>query len=52
MASCKGSTPAAGGDTIAAIEKLHVGDNLDNISTTAGAFLEYEKEKELLDLKV
>ena len=39
--------PAGGGDTIAAIEKYHVGDKIDYISTAGGAFLEYVEGKEL-----
>ncbi|HKL53851.1 MAG TPA: phosphoglycerate kinase, partial [Wenzhouxiangellaceae bacterium] len=42
-----GFTLAGGGDTIAAIEKFHVADKVDYISTAGGAFLEYVEGKEL-----
>ena len=51
VAACKGFTLAGGGDTIAAIEKYHVGDKIDYISTAGGAFLEYVEGKELPALK-
>lgn len=51
VASCKGFTLAGGGDTIAAIEKFHVADKIDYISTAGGAFLEYIEGKELPALK-
>lgn len=38
VAACKGFTLAGGGDTIAAIEKFHVADRIDYISTAGGAF--------------
>lgn len=47
VASCPGFTLAGGGDTIAAIEKYHVADKIDYISTAGGAFLEYVEGKEL-----
>jgi phosphoglycerate kinase len=47
VAACKGFTLAGGGDTIAAIEKYHVADRIDYISTAGGAFLEYVEGKEL-----
>lgn len=47
VAGCKGFTLAGGGDTIAAIEKYHVADRIDYISTAGGAFLEYVEGKEL-----
>lgn len=40
VAGCKGFTLAGGGDTMAAIEKFHVADRIDYISTAGGAFLE------------
>jgi len=51
VAGCKGFTLAGGGDTIAAIEKYHVADKIDYISTAGGAFLEYVEGKELPALK-
>jgi phosphoglycerate kinase len=42
-----GFTLAGGGDTIAAIEKFGVADQVDYISTAGGAFLEYVEGKEL-----
>jgi phosphoglycerate kinase len=47
VAACKGFTLAGGGDTIAAIEKFHVADRIDYISTAGGAFLEYVEGKAL-----
>jgi len=47
VGGCKGFTLAGGGDTIAAIEKYHVADKIDYISTAGGAFLEYVEGKEL-----
>ena len=47
VAACQGFTLAGGGDTIAAIEKFHVADRIDYISTAGGAFLEYVEGKEL-----
>jgi phosphoglycerate kinase len=47
VAACQGFTLAGGGDTIAAIEKFHVADKVDYISTAGGAFLEYVEGKEL-----
>jgi len=47
VAACKGFTLAGGGDTIAAIEKFHVADRIDYISTAGGAFLEYVEGKQL-----
>jgi phosphoglycerate kinase len=47
VAECQGFTLAGGGDTIAAIEKYHVADKVDYISTAGGAFLEYVEGKEL-----
>jgi phosphoglycerate kinase len=51
VAGCKGFTLAGGGDTIAAIEKYHVADKIDYISTAGGAFLEYVEGRELPALK-
>lgn len=47
VAACPGFTLAGGGDTIAAIEKFHVADRIDYISTAGGAFLEYVEGKTL-----
>jgi len=47
VAASPGFTLAGGGDTIAAIEKFHVADKVDYISTAGGAFLEYVEGKEL-----
>jgi len=51
VAACEGFTLAGGGDTIAAIEKFHVADRIDYISTAGGAFLEYVEGKELPALR-
>ena len=47
VARCEGFTLAGGGDTIAAIEKFGVADQVDYISTAGGAFLEYVEGKPL-----
>ncbi len=47
VAECSGFTLAGGGDTIAAIEKFRVADQVDYISTAGGAFLEYVEGKAL-----
>jgi len=51
VAACPGFTLAGGGDTIAAIEKFHVADRIDYISTAGGAFLETVEGKELPAIK-
>ncbi|MDT8409122.1 MAG: phosphoglycerate kinase [Wenzhouxiangellaceae bacterium] len=51
VGACDGFTLAGGGDTIAAIEKFHVADRIDYISTAGGAFLEYVEGIELPALK-
>lgn len=51
VAKCSGFTLAGGGDTIAAIEKFKVADQVDYISTAGGAFLEYVEGKTLPALK-
>jgi len=51
VAACPGFTLAGGGDTIAAIEKFHVADRIDYISTAGGAFLETVEGKKLPALK-
>ena len=38
---------AGGGDTLAAIEKYHIADKIDYISTGGGAFLSYLEGKPL-----
>lgn len=48
VAACKRSILGGAGDTIAAIEKFHLADRVDCISTAGGAFLDYVKGKELL----
>ena len=47
VAQSKGFSLAGGGDTIAAIEKFGVADQVDYISTAGGAFLEYVEGKPL-----
>ncbi|MGY6554808.1 MAG: phosphoglycerate kinase [Wenzhouxiangella sp.] len=47
VAACEGFSLAGGGDTIAAIEKFRIGDQIDYISTAGGAFLEYVEGREL-----
>ncbi|AKS43060.1 phosphoglycerate kinase [Wenzhouxiangella marina] len=47
VAETQGFTLAGGGDTIAAVEKFSVANQVDYISTAGGAFLEYVEGKEL-----
>jgi phosphoglycerate kinase len=47
VAESSGFSLAGGGDTIAAIEKYGVADDIDYISTAGGAFLEYVEGKPL-----
>ena len=51
VADCQGFTLAGGGDTIAAIEKFGVADQVNYISTAGGAFLEYVEGNTLPALK-
>lgn len=43
---------AGGGDTIAAIEKFNVADNISYISTAGGAFLEFAEGKKLPAIEI
>ncbi|HLB57548.1 MAG TPA: phosphoglycerate kinase [Gammaproteobacteria bacterium] len=47
IAESKGYSVAGGGDTLAAIEKYHVGNKIDYISTGGGAFLSFLEGKPL-----
>ena len=47
VAACEGFSLAGGGDTIAAIEKFRIGEQIDYISTAGGAFLEYVEGRPL-----
>ncbi len=47
IAESKGFSVAGGGDTLAAIEKYHIADKIDYISTGGGAFLSYLEGKPL-----
>lgn len=47
IADSKGFSVAGGGDTLAAIEKYHIADKIDYISTGGGAFLSYLEGKPL-----
>lgn len=47
IAESKGFSVAGGGDTLAAIEKYHIADKIDYISTGGGAFLSYIEGKPL-----
>jgi len=47
IASSKGFSIAGGGDTLAAIEKYHIADKIDYISTGGGAFLTFLEGKPL-----
>lgn len=47
IAESKGYSVAGGGDTLAAIEKYHIADKIDYISTGGGAFLSFLEGKKL-----
>lgn len=52
IAACPGFTLAGGGDTIAAIEKFGIADQVDYISTGGGAFLEMLEGKVLPAIEI
>lgn len=47
IADSKGYSVAGGGDTLAAIEKYHIADKIDYVSTGGGAFLSFLEGKKL-----
>lgn len=52
IAESKAFSIAGGGDTIAAIEKFNIADNIGYISTGGGAFLEFVEGAELPAVKI
>jgi phosphoglycerate kinase len=47
IAQSDGFSIAGGGDTLAAVDKYNIGQQVSYISTGGGAFLEYVEGKEL-----
>lgn len=52
IANSSGFSIAGGGDTLAAIEKYNIADQISYISTGGGAFLEFVEGKELPAIKI